>query len=92
MSKTVHKATAAPDLQNGLIGSFQVPIDALVLHAGVQDDFPVIWYLTDADAPPVGHRHIDLYMTGVTLPHVGTHHGTFILNNGLFVLHAFERI
>lgn len=67
-----------------------MPEGAVVLHAGVQHDIPVMWARVDPAARMVV-RKFRVAGTGHALePEVGEHLGTFLLNGGQLVVHVFE--
>ena len=62
-----------------------------VISCAVQRELPVIWCLVDDDSLPV-EVEVTLVPTGVTLSDEYRFKkciGTFLFNNGTFVLHAF---
>ncbi|NCU28582.1 MAG: hypothetical protein EOM85_02855 [Candidatus Moranbacteria bacterium] len=62
-----------------------------VISCAVQRGLPVIWYMVDEDSLPV-EVEATLVPTGATLSDEYRFKkcvGTFLFNNGTFVLHAF---
>ena len=71
--------------------SVLIPCAAKILSIQVQHGVPVIWALCDDSSVLSEHRYIDMYGTGEKIKgDPGDHIGTFQMEGGDLVFHAFE--
>jgi len=70
--------------------TFAIPQDGKILWVAVQSETPCIWVEVDPEAPKC-NRQFAVYGTGHRMPAVSQQYvGSFMLENGSFVLHVYE--
>lgn len=89
--KVIHKTSLTLGLN-----TFNLPINAEILHVEAQDGIAMMWYMFDPEKCGclLSERLIHVKMTGVhfndEIAHV--YLGTFLLRDGKFVGHVFEEL
>lgn len=68
-----------------------IPYNAEVVHAGIQNELPVLWIDLDTNDYNTADRIFEAFATGVEIPDNYVHLGTIITKNEL-VWHIFEWI
>ena len=77
-------------LQVASLQTIEMPAGARILSVQTQFGRPELWALCDETAP-LSERRIAVYGTGQPMPNVyGKYVGTFQLDGGHLVFHAFE--
>lgn len=73
-------------------GGVEMPKGSIVLSVAMQHGQPHVWALVDPQAPLV-RRDLRVYGTGWGMPDepVGAFRGTFLVNDGQFVFHVFDK-
>ena len=74
------------------IQTVHMPTGSKIIKVDVQRNVPTIWAMVESDNKLAG-RIISMISTGQTLPDgmwENNFIGTFLLNDGAFVLHAFD--
>jgi hypothetical protein len=77
-----------PQITPGIF-SINMPRGAKILTAQMQREVITLWANVEPDQPEIV-REFAIVLTGQTIPPYMNYHGTFLLDEGSYVIHLFE--